>query len=161
MWKKRSVSSVRHLIHAAVCPCSAEALAREGAGRSTQDLPTLPPDLSCGSPHASLGVTLMPQTRAPPPGGLPCPMLGNGAKKSSPPRGPQLLPPTAWTFLGKGRDAGSRRWCVMRWVSGRVNLMVLSRAGSGARKHFPPECTHYGSGGAPQMVAEVSLPVME
>ena len=161
MWKKRSVSSVRHLIHAAVCPCSAEALAREGAGRPTQDLPTLPPDLSCGSPHASLGVTLMPQTRAPPPGGLPCPMLGNGAKKSSPPRGPQLLPPTAWTFLGKGRDAGSRRWCVMRWVSGRVNLMVHSRAGSGARKHFPPECTHYGSGGAPQMVAEVSLPVME
>ena len=32
-------------------------------------------------------------------------MPGNGANKSSPPRGPQLLPPTAQTFLGEGGKA--------------------------------------------------------
>ena len=88
-------------------------------------------------------------------------MPGNGANKSSPPRDPQLLPPTAQTFLGEGREARQPVLRVMRWVCGRVNVMGHSPAASGARKHFPPECAHHGSGGAPQMAAEVSPPVME
>ena len=126
--KIQCVSSPRNSIHTGLSPSAA---LRPGQGQVLEGLARICPPCPLTSfqlwvtphrHHAPLAMTAKPQTEAPRPGWLLCPMQGAlspGAETSSPLRGPQALPRNNTDFSVRRKGSpGSRCWRVKGRGSG-------------------------------------------